>query len=104
MKKIIIGLFIVVSGFTLFIVPKEFEHNEIENSMDKFFSGQIFDYANENYTVHGMGISPEEKVLTVRISKAQYKKQTERYFRDMLNSHNMESYELEVFADNLTLQ
>ena len=51
-----------------------------------------------------MGVGPEEKVMTVRIEKTQYKEQAEEYFRDILDSHDMESYELEVFADDLTLQ
>jgi len=104
MKKVIIGLCIVVTGFILFIAQDEFEGNDTANGIDKMFSGQIFDVAQEKFTVHAMGLSPEEKVLTVRIGKTQYKEQTRKYFRDILDSHGMESYELEVFPDDLTLK
>lgn len=104
LKKVIIGLCIVVSGFILFIVQNEFEENETANGLDKMFSGQIFEDAQEEFTVQAMGLSPEEKVITVRIEKTQYKEQAEEYFRDILDSHDMKSYELEVFADDLTLQ
>lgn len=105
MKKVIIGLCIVVTtGFILFIVQDEFRGNETVNGIDEIFSGQIFDDAQEKLTVHAMGLGPEEKVMTVRIEKTQYKEQAEEYFRDILDSHDMESYELEVFVDDLTLQ
>ncbi len=105
MKKVIIGLCIVVTtGLLLFIVQDEFIGNENANSIDEMFSGQIFDDAQEKFTVHAMGLSPEEKVFTVRIEKTQYKEQAEEYFRDILDSRDMKSYELEVFADDLTLQ
>lgn len=68
------------------------------------FSGQIFDDAQEKFTVHALGLSPEEKVFTVRIEKTQFKEQAEEYFRDILDSPDMKSYEFEVFADDLTLQ
>ena len=58
----------------------------------------------EKFTVHSMGLSPEEKVFTVRIKKTRYKEQTEEYFRDILDSCDMESYELEVVVNDLTLQ
>ncbi|MFJ7183784.1 hypothetical protein [Lysinibacillus xylanilyticus] len=96
MKKVIIGLCIVVTGFILFIVQDEFEGNDTANGIEKMFSGQIFDVAKEKFTVHSMGLSPEENVLTVRIGKTQYKEQTEEYFRDILDYLDMESYELEV--------
>lgn len=73
MKKVVIGLCIVVTGFILFIVQDEFRGNETTNSIDKLFSGHIFNDAQEKYTVHAMGISREEKVITVRIKKPQYK-------------------------------
>ena len=105
MKKVIIGLCIVVTtGLILFIVQDKFIGNENANSIDEIFSGQIFDDAQEKFTVHAMGLGPEEKVFTVRIEKTQYKEQAEKYFRDILDSHDMKSYELEVFADDLTLQ
>jgi hypothetical protein len=50
-----------------------------------------------------VGFGPEEKVVTVRIEKTQYKEEAEEFYRDILDSHDMESYELEVFADDLTL-
>lgn len=98
-----IGLCIVVSGFIFFFVQEEFGGNKTEDGIDKLFSGQIFDYAKEEFTVHAMGLSGE-KVFTVRIAEAQYKEQTKEYFRDILNSHYMESYGLEVFVDDLTLE
>lgn len=105
MKKVIIGLCIVVTtGLILFIVQYEFIGNENANSIDEMFSGQIFDDAKEKFTVHAIGLSPEEKIFTVRIEKTQYKEQAEEYFRDILDSRDMKSYELEVFADDLTLQ
>lgn len=105
MKKIILGLCIVVTtGLILFTVQDEFKRNENANSMDEMFSGQIFDDTKEKFTVHAIGLSPEEKVFTVRIEKIQYKEQTEEYFRDILDSRDMKNYELEVFADNLILQ
>ncbi|MEK4521026.1 hypothetical protein NSQ95_14615 [Psychrobacillus sp. FSL W7-1457] len=103
MKKMMIGLCIVVSGFIFFFVQEEFGGNKTEDGIDKLFSGQIFDYAKEEFTVHAMGLSGE-KVFTVRIAEAQYKEQTKEYFRDILNSHYMESYGLEVFVDDLTLE
>ncbi|UDK98241.1 hypothetical protein EYB33_19065 [Lysinibacillus sphaericus] len=104
MKKLIIVLCIVVTiGFIFFIGQDEFREKETANSIDEIFSGQIFDDAKEKLTVHAMGLSPEEKVLTVRIEKTQYKDQAEEYFRDSLDSRDMESYELEVFVDDLTL-
>lgn len=66
-------------------------------------SGQIFDSAQEKFTVYGVGFGPEEKVVTVKIKKTQYKDAAEKFYRDILDSHDMESYELEVFADDLTL-
>ncbi len=96
LKKVIIGLCIVVTGFILFIAQDEFEGNDTANGIEKMFSGQIFDVAQEKFTVHSMGLSPEENVLTVRIGKTQYKEQTEEYFRDILDSLDMESYKLEV--------
>ncbi|QEY19998.1 hypothetical protein D0S48_04415 [Psychrobacillus sp. AK 1817] len=105
LKKVIIGLCIVITtGLILFIVQDEFIGNENANSIDEMFSGQIFDDAQEKFTVHAMGLSPEEKVFTVRIERTQYKEQAEEYFRDILDSRDMKSYELEVFADDLTLQ
>ncbi|WP_374967150.1 hypothetical protein [Lysinibacillus sp. RS5] len=107
MKKVIIGLCIVVTGFILFIAQDEFEGNDTVNGIEKMFSGQIFDVAQEKFTVHSMGFSPEENVLTVRIGKTQYKEykeQTEEYFRDILDSLDMESYELEVVPVDLTLK
>lgn len=94
-----LGLCIVVSGFIIFFVQEKFGGNKTADGIDKLFSGQIYDYAKEEFTVHGMGLSPEEKVFTVRIAEAQYKEQAKEYFRDILNSHYMESYGLEVFVD-----
>ncbi|WP_342567696.1 hypothetical protein MKY09_04575 [Psychrobacillus sp. FSL K6-4046] len=103
MKKVIIALCIVVSGFIIFFVQEEFGGNKTEDGIDKLFSGQIYDHAKEEFTVHAMGLSGE-KVFTVRIAEAQYKEQAKEYFRDILNSHYMESYGLEVFVDDLTLE
>ncbi|MFZ0446659.1 MAG: hypothetical protein WAM95_18910 [Bacillus sp. (in: firmicutes)] len=104
MKKVIVGLCILLSGFIFFIAQDDFKENETTNGIDKMFSGQIFDDAQEKYTVHSMGFGPEEKVVTVRIENKQYKEQAEEYFRDILDSYAVESYELEVFADDLALQ
>ncbi len=106
MKNLIIGLCLVITtGFLLFIVQgDEFREKEAVNNINELFSGQIFDDAQEKFTVHAMGLSPEEKVLTVRIEKTQYKELTEEYFRDILDSRDMENYELEVFVDDITLQ
>ena len=104
MKKVILALCIVVSGFILFFVQEEFGGNDTAEGIDKLFSDEIFDHAKKEFTVHGMGLSPEEKVFTVRIAEAQYKEQAKEYFRDILNSHYMESYGLEVFVDDLTLE
>jgi hypothetical protein len=104
LKKVILGLCLVVTGFFLFIVQGYYKESETTNGIDKMFSGQIYDDAQEKFTVHGMGFGPEEKVVTVRIKNKQYKEQAEEYFRDILDSNAMKSYELEVFADDLTLQ
>lgn len=104
MKRLIIGLCTVVTGFILFTVLDEFRENQTSYTIDKMFSDQVFDEAQDKYTVHGMGLSPEEKILTVRIEKTQYKEQAEKYFRDTLDNYGMKSYELEVFADDLDLQ
>lgn len=104
LKKVIVGLCILLSGFIFFIAQDDFKENETTNGIDKMFSGQIFDDAQEKYTVHSMGFGPEEKVVTVRIENKQYKEQAEEYFRDILDSYAVESYELEVFADDLALQ
>lgn len=96
LKKFIIGLCIVVTGFILFIAQDEFKGKDTANSIEEMFSGKIFEVAQEKFTVHSMGLSPEEKVLTVRIGKTHYKEQTEEYFRDILDSLGMESYEIEV--------
>lgn len=68
----------------------------------KYFSGQIFDDAQDKFTVHAMGIGPVEKVMTVKVEKPQYKEQAEEYFRDLLDSLAMESYDLEVFVEDLS--
>lgn len=94
MKKVIIGLCIVVTGFILFIAHDEFKGNDTVNSIEEMFSGKILNVAQEKFSVHSMGLSTE--VLTVRIGKIQYKEQTEEYFRDILDSLGMESYEIEV--------
>ena len=105
MKKVIIGLCIfVTTGLILFIIQDEIIGKGNANSIDEMFSGQIFDDAQEKFTVHAMGLSPEEKVFTVRIERTQYKEQAEEYFRDILDSRDMKSYGLEVFANDLTLQ
>ena len=104
MKKLILGLAIVVTGIILFIVKDDFKENVTVSGIDKMFSGQIFDDAQEKFTVHSMGVAQEEKVMTVRIEKIQHKEQTEEYFRDLLDSQALENYEIEVFVDDLTLQ
>lgn len=87
MKKIIIGLCIVVTGCILFIAQNEFKGNDTVNSIEEMFSGENFDVAQERFTAHSMGLS--EKVLTVRIEKTQYKEQAKEYFRDNLDSLGM---------------
>lgn len=104
MKKIIFGLSIIIAGLVLFIIQDSLEKDSNVNGIDEIFSedNQTFDYVSNKFTVHGMGLSPEEKVMTVRIGKIQYKEQAEKYFRDLLDSYSMKSYELEVFVDDLS--
>ena len=66
------------------------------------FSGQIFDEAEKRYTVHAMGLSPEENIMTVRLEKPQYNEQAKAYFRDILDSHGKKNYELEIIVDDLS--
>jgi len=101
LKKIIIGLCIVITGFILFIAQNEFKGNDTVNSIEEMFSSENFDVAQARFTAHSMGLS--EKVLTVRIEKTQYKEQAKEYFRDNLDSLGMESYEIEVVhVDSIT--
>lgn len=69
MKKVIIGLCIVVTGFILFIAQDEFEGNDTANGIEKMFSGQIFDVAQEKFTVHSMGLSQKKMSLQLELEK-----------------------------------
>ncbi len=104
MKKIILGLCIVTTGLILIIVQSSYKENETANGVEKIFSEDYhtFDYAQNKFTVHAMGVSPEEKVMTVKIEKQQYKEKAEEYFRNLLDSNAMENFELEVFVEDLS--
>ncbi|QUW22609.1 hypothetical protein JSQ81_03215 [Sporosarcina sp. Marseille-Q4063] len=105
MKKIIFGLSIILAGIVLFFVQDPLEMSKTGNGIDKtLFSSenQVFNDAQDKFTVYGMGLSQEEKKMTVRIKEAQYKELVESYFKDLLDSHSMKNYELEVFADELS--
>lgn len=104
MKKKVFGLSMILAGIVLFFVQDPFEMSKTGNGIEKMFASdnQVFNNAQDKFTVYGMGLSQEKKTMTVRIKETQYKEQAESYFKDLLDSNSMKNYELEVFADDLT--
>lgn len=106
MKKIIFGLFVIVTGIALFFVQASLQNDKAVAGVDTIFSNdsQVFNEAQDKFNVHSMGLSQEEKVMTVRVDGDRYKEQAESYFRELLDSNSMRNYELEIFADDLSFE
>jgi len=99
---VLFGLWLLITGYVLYLLQAPFhevrEANGIELIVDN--NSRVFDYAKERFALHSMGIGSEEKMMTVRIEKPQYKEEAEKYFRNLLDSNGMTRYEIEVYVDD----
>ncbi|WP_332651427.1 hypothetical protein [Lysinibacillus sp. 54212] len=88
---------LIVSAFILVMI---FSINHSANSSKGasvlFDDPTIFEYANKNYSVSAMGVSKDEKVLSIQISDSRQKENVRKYFEKHIQKAGMSNYAIEV--------
>ena len=98
MKKHITWLTILFLSL-FYIAPGVLNEYPIESGEEQFLEGKVFDEASAKFDVHAMGISKEQRILSVRTFNADLTDEIESYFKKQLILYGMKDYEVEVYAD-----
>ncbi|MGE7999700.1 hypothetical protein ACQKOF_13660 [Lysinibacillus sp. NPDC093190] len=105
MKKVIgillISAVLLVGGMSYFIKKDDIyiTANELQSQMDEFIESKTVSYAFEQYGVHAVGGSGQEKVLTIRMDNEQHKEKVKKYFEKSLKDVGID-YKVEVWVDS----
>lgn len=95
---------LIVSAFILVMIFSiNHSANSSKGSSLLFDDPTIFEYASKNYTVSSMGVSQDEKVLSIQISDIRYKEKVLNYFEKHIQRAGMSNYAIDVLIeeDNL---
>ncbi|WP_431027065.1 hypothetical protein [Lysinibacillus sp. LZ02] len=95
MKKRTLGLSIIFTAMH-YIVPNVLTESKSETIEQRFFEGDIFDEASALLGVHAMGGAGDDNIFWVYTANPHVIRETEVYFRKLLDVHGMRDYEIEV--------
>ncbi|MFF5996092.1 hypothetical protein AAGS61_15270 [Lysinibacillus sp. KU-BSD001] len=93
MKKRTLGLSIIFMAMH-YIVPNVLTESKSETMEQRFFEGDFLDEASTLLGVHAMGGG--DHIVYVHIANPHVIRETEVYFRKLLDVHGMRDYEIEV--------
>lgn len=98
MKKHILLLTILFVAL-FYITPGVLNETSNGRGEEQFLQGAVLDEASEKFDVHAMGISKEQKIVSVHTFNEDLTDEIESYFKKQLILHGMKHYEIEIYAD-----
>ncbi|MGE7843792.1 hypothetical protein ACQKNX_23795 [Lysinibacillus sp. NPDC093712] len=74
--------------------------DDSQQYIEQFFNNEeIYDTAHKKYGVYSMGVDQNDKLLLVsmNVSNKEYTEDVEKYFKQQLNIHRLNDYNIEVY-------
>lgn len=100
-KRLLISLVITLAAITIYPAEKYLtlgSENTDEASLDNIIqSEQFFKELQEEYSVNGIGVGKEERIITVRVDRDENEQELSSFLNRKLNELKIVDYEIEIF-------